>query len=47
MVMYSTPHCNVVIFPPIIVVSSYFGYVGYYQFYLAVLGLHVVSFGFV
>jgi hypothetical protein len=36
-----------VFFPPIAVASDYFGYVGYHRFYLGVLGLHVVAFGFV
>jgi hypothetical protein len=40
-------HCNAVFFTPIVFVSGYFGYVGYHQFYLGVLGLHVVAFGFV
>jgi hypothetical protein len=43
----SAAHCNVVFFPPVVVASGYFGYVGYHQFYLGVLGLHVVSFSFV
>jgi hypothetical protein len=34
---------NAVFFLPIVVVSGYFGYVGYRQFYLGVLGLHVVA----
>jgi hypothetical protein len=34
-------------FPPIAVASGYFGYVDYHQFYLGVLGLHMVAFGFV
>jgi hypothetical protein len=34
MVKDSAAHCNAVIFPTIVVVSGYFGYVGYYQFYL-------------
>jgi hypothetical protein len=36
-----------VILPPTVVASGYFGYVGYHQFYLGVLGLQVVAFGFV
>jgi hypothetical protein len=40
-------HCNEVFFPPIAVASGYFGYVGCHKFYLGVLGLHVVAFGFV
>jgi hypothetical protein len=43
----SAARCNAVFFPPIVVASGYFGYVGYHQFYLGVLGLHVVAFGFV
>jgi hypothetical protein len=30
-----------------VVASGYFGYMGYHQFYLGVLGLYVVAFGFV
>jgi hypothetical protein len=33
------------VFLPTVVASGYFGYVGYHQFYLGVLGLHVVAFG--
>jgi hypothetical protein len=40
----SAAYCNVIFFPPTEVASSYFGYVGYRQFYLDVLGLHVVAF---
>jgi hypothetical protein len=47
MVQDSSAHCNVVFFPPIVVASGYFGYVGYHWFYFGVLGLHVVAFGFV
>jgi hypothetical protein len=47
MVNGSAAHCNAVVFPPIAVASGYFGYVGFQQFYLGVLGLHVVAFGFV
>jgi hypothetical protein len=32
------------IFPSVVVASGYFGYVGYHQFYLGVLELHVVAF---
>jgi hypothetical protein len=47
MVKDSAAHCNAVFFPPIVVVSGYFGYVCYHQFYLGVLGLNIVAFGFV
>jgi hypothetical protein len=47
MVKDSAAHCNAVFFPPIVVASRYFGYVGYHLFYLGVFGLHVVVFGFV
>jgi hypothetical protein len=40
----SAAPCNVG-FPPITVASGYFGYVVCHQFYLGVLGLHVVAFG--
>jgi hypothetical protein len=40
----SAAHCNAVLFPPIVVASGDFGYVGYHQFYLSVFGLHVVDF---
>jgi hypothetical protein len=43
----SAATCNAVFFPPIVVVSSYFGYVGYHQFYSGVSGLHVADSGFV
>jgi hypothetical protein len=43
----SAAHCNAGFFPPVLVASGYFGYVGYHQFYFGVLGLHVVAFGFV
>jgi hypothetical protein len=43
----SAVHYNAVFFPPIIVASGYFGYVGYHQFYLGVLELHEVACGFV
>jgi hypothetical protein len=33
MVKDSAAHCNAVFFPPVEVVSRYFGYVGYHQFY--------------
>jgi hypothetical protein len=39
MVKDSTALCNAVFFPPIVVASGYFGYVGYHQFYLGVCGL--------
>jgi hypothetical protein len=35
MVKDSAAHCNVVFFPPVVVASGYFGYVGYHQFYLS------------
>jgi hypothetical protein len=44
MVKDSAAHCNAVLFPSILVASGYSGYVGYHQFYLGVLGLHVVAF---
>jgi hypothetical protein len=47
MVKDSAAQCNMTIFPPIVVASGYFGYVGYHQFCLGVLGLHVFAFGFV
>jgi hypothetical protein len=47
MVKDSAAHCNAVFLPPIVFASVYFGNVGYHQFYLGVLGLHVVAFGFV
>jgi hypothetical protein len=47
MVKDSAAHCNAVLFPPIVFGSGYFGYVGYHQFYLVVLGLHMVAFRFV
>jgi hypothetical protein len=47
MVKESAAHCNVVFFLLILVASGYFGYVAYHQFYLGVLGLHMVAFGFV
>jgi hypothetical protein len=43
----SAAHCNAGFFPPIVVASGYFGYMGYHQFYLGALGLQVVAFGFV
>jgi hypothetical protein len=43
MVKDSAAGCNTVFFPPIVVVSRYFGYVGYHQFYLDVLMLLVVA----
>jgi hypothetical protein len=45
MVKDSAACCNAVFFPPTVVAPGYFGYVGYHQFYLGVLGLHVVAFG--
>jgi hypothetical protein len=47
MVKDSAAHCNAVFFPLIVVACGYFGYVVYHQFYLGVLGLHMVAFGFV
>jgi hypothetical protein len=44
MVKNSAAHCNAVFFPPSVVASVYFFYVGYHQFYLGVLELHVVAF---
>jgi hypothetical protein len=44
MVKDSAAYCNEVFFPPIVVASGYFGYVGYHQFYTGVLGLHVIAF---
>jgi hypothetical protein len=41
----SAAHCNAGFVPPIVVASGYFGYVGYHQFYLGVLGLHMVAYG--
>jgi hypothetical protein len=40
----SAAQCNAVVFPLAVVASGYFGYVGCHQFYLGVLGLHVVAF---
>jgi hypothetical protein len=40
----SAAHCNAAFLPPITVASGYFDYVGYQQFYVDVLGLHVVAF---
>jgi hypothetical protein len=40
----SAAHCNAAFIPPIVVISGYFGYVAYHQFYLGVLELHVVAF---
>jgi hypothetical protein len=37
MVKDSAAHCNAVFFPPTVVASGYFGYVGYHQVYLGVL----------
>jgi hypothetical protein len=45
MVTDSAAHCNAVFFPPTVVASGYFGYVGYHQFYLGVLGLQVIACG--
>jgi hypothetical protein len=47
MVKESAAHCNAVFFPPIVVTSGYFGYAYYHQFYLGVIGLHVIALGFV
>jgi hypothetical protein len=47
MVKDSAAYCNAGSFPPIVVASGYFGYVGYHRSYLGVLGLHFVAFGFV
>jgi hypothetical protein len=44
MVKDSAAHCNAGFFPPIVVASGNFGYVGFHQLYLGVLGLHVVGF---
>jgi hypothetical protein len=44
MMKESAANCDAVFFPPIVVASGYFGYVGYHHFYLGVLGLHVVLF---
>jgi hypothetical protein len=33
MVKDSAANCNAVFFPPIVVASGYFGYVGYHQFF--------------
>jgi hypothetical protein len=41
----SVAYCKAVLFPPIVIASGYFGYVGYHQFYLG--GLNLVAFGFV
>jgi hypothetical protein len=43
MVKHSTAHSNAVFFPPVLA-CGYFDYVGYRQFYLGVLELHVVAF---
>jgi hypothetical protein len=40
----SAAHRNAVFFPPIVVASGYFRYVGYHQIYLGVCGLHMVAF---
>jgi hypothetical protein len=42
----SAANCDTVTFPPIIIASGYFGYVGYHQCYLGVLGFHVDAFGY-
>jgi hypothetical protein len=47
MVKDSAAHCNTVIFPPIVVASDCFSYVGYHRFYFGVFGLHVIAFGFI
>jgi hypothetical protein len=43
MVKDSAAHSNASFFLPIVVVSRYFGYVSYHQFYLGALGLHVAA----
>jgi hypothetical protein len=43
----SAAHCDAIFFPPTVVASDYFGNVGYHQFYVGVLGLHMIAFGFV
>jgi hypothetical protein len=47
MVKDSAAHLNMVFFSPSVVVSGYFGYVGYHHFYLGVLWFHMVAFGLV
>jgi hypothetical protein len=42
-----TAHCKAVFFPPILVASGCFDYVGYRQFYSGVLTLQGVVFRFV
>jgi hypothetical protein len=44
MVKDCATRCNAVCFPPIVVASGYFDYVGCHQFYLDVPGLHVIAF---
>jgi hypothetical protein len=39
----STAHCNAVFFPPIVVASGYFGYVGCTWLLLVLFGLLVVA----
>jgi hypothetical protein len=39
----SSAHSNAVFFPSIVVASGYFGHVGYQEFDLGALGLHVVA----
>jgi hypothetical protein len=46
MVKDSAAHCNAGLFPPIVVASSSFGYVGYHLLYLGVFELHLVAFRF-
>jgi hypothetical protein len=47
MVKDCAAYYNAVFFPPIVVASGYFSYMGYHQFYLSVLGFHMIAFGFV
>jgi hypothetical protein len=47
MIKDSAAHCNAVFFPSVVVASGYFGYVGFHQFYLGVLVLHMVAFCFI
>jgi hypothetical protein len=44
MVKDSAANCNAVFWPPIVIASGYFVYVGYHQFYFGILRLHVVAF---
>jgi hypothetical protein len=43
----SAAHCNAVFYLSTVVSPSYFAYLGYHQYYLGVLGLHMVAFHFV